>query len=71
MPLNANHEIERLQHAEDRFADRITDFAGSLRLVRLHVADRATALAAQVTPHRLGSGPPGRRQRQPLRRHRC
>ena len=38
MALNANHEIERLQHAEDRFADRITDFAGSLRFVRLHVA---------------------------------
>ena len=38
MALNANHEIERLEHAEDRFADRITDFAGSLRFVRLHVA---------------------------------
>jgi uncharacterized membrane protein len=38
MAVNANHEIERLQHAEDRFADRITDFAGSLRFVRLHVA---------------------------------
>jgi uncharacterized membrane protein len=37
MALNANHEIERLQRAEDRFADRITDFAGSLRFVRLHV----------------------------------
>jgi len=38
MALNANHEIELLKHAEDRFADRITDFAGSLRFVRLHVA---------------------------------
>jgi hypothetical protein len=28
MALNANHEIERLKHAEDRFADRVTDFAG-------------------------------------------
>jgi uncharacterized membrane protein len=37
MALNANHEIRRLQQNEDRWADRITAFAGSLRFVRIHI----------------------------------
>jgi uncharacterized membrane protein len=37
MALNANHEIQRLQQTEDRWADNITAFAGSMRFVRIHL----------------------------------
>ena len=38
MALNANHEVLRRQKTEDRVADRITAFAGSMRFVRIHLA---------------------------------
>ena len=36
MPINANKEIEKLRKIEDRAADRITSFAGTMRFVYLH-----------------------------------
>ena len=38
MAFNANDEFRRLRRDEDRLADKITGFAGSLRFVRIHVA---------------------------------
>jgi len=36
-PIVAEHARERAQSIENRIADRITDFAGSMRFVYLHV----------------------------------
>lgn len=36
MPINANKEIEKLKKLEDRAADRITSFAGTMSFVYLH-----------------------------------
>ena len=37
MALNANAEIERLKQAEGSWADAITNFAGTMRFVRIHI----------------------------------
>jgi uncharacterized membrane protein len=36
MAINANNEIEKLKKLEDRAADRITSFAGTMSFVYLH-----------------------------------
>jgi uncharacterized membrane protein len=36
MALNANHEIEKLATLQDKAADKITTFAGSMRFVYAH-----------------------------------
>ncbi|HSX41482.1 MAG TPA: DUF1003 domain-containing protein [Candidatus Saccharimonadales bacterium] len=36
MILNANKEIKRLKSAQDRAADRITSFAGTMKFVYIH-----------------------------------
>lgn len=36
MAINANHEIEKLKKIEDKAADKITAFAGTMKFVYLH-----------------------------------
>ena len=36
MALNANEEIDRIRKAENRFSDKITAFAGTMRFVYIH-----------------------------------
>ena len=38
MPINANKEIQRFKSAEDRTADKITNFAGTMHFVYIHSA---------------------------------
>ncbi len=36
MAINANHEIKKFKKAEDKAADKITSFAGTMKFVYLH-----------------------------------
>lgn len=58
-PLAANpalirHAQERRRHAENRLADRITSFAGSMKFVYLHLIWFGTWIAFKVEPYPFG-----------------
>jgi uncharacterized membrane protein len=46
--LNANAEIERLKRAEDSWDDAITNFAGTMRFVRIHILRFALWIAINL-----------------------